>query len=407
LAVFAIALLAAIPVQAGEWKYVVPAANDPAASAVYPVAQALFLYTTRPEDLQDEDAPYRGKARRYAQLRYGSLSSVRVAFVIDELEDGTADLYVDANRNRLIEKRDKIAGAGPDWEIPLDMAIAHDDAVDLHRRRVSIHRGASGRTLAVATVGYMQGNVVLGGRAVAALRVDGDANGSFADAGDRLWIDRNGDGVWDPFTEQLAFSTILRVGGERFAARSDTLGQQLTLEPLAGSGSVRLVLPANIEGMEGTTVAVTLVGRDGTAVLVAGAGNPAEVPSGEYQLQIVALSVPGKENSRRWSFDFSADATRQRPWHEVKTGATLDLDPIGALELAIDVEGNKTVCKPGELLTVLPRLYTGDGLLIRACYRGSESADERNHSKCSVALAGVGDPSDVRPVLAACQSGFL
>jgi hypothetical protein len=196
------------------------------------------------------------------------------------------------------------------------------------------------------------------------------------------------------------------VGGERFAARSDTLGARLTLEPLAGSGSVRLVLPANI-AVEGMTVAVTLVGRDGTAVLVAGAGRPADVPMGEYQLQIVSLSLPGKDDPRRWNFDFSADASRQRPWREVKTGAMLELDPIGALELAIDVEGNKTVCKPGDSLTILPRLYTGDGLLINACYRGTESADERNHSKCSVVLGGADETPDARPPLATCQSGFL
>jgi hypothetical protein len=411
--VFAVAWLAiGLPVQAGDWKYVVPAADDPAARTIYSVAQALFLSSTKPEDLHDEDAPYRGKLRRYAQLRYGSPNSIRVSCVIDELDDGTADLYVDANRNRTIEKRDQVAGAGPDWEIPLDAAIPHDNEVDLHRRRVSIHRGATGRTLAVATLGFMEGALTLGDKTVAARRVDGDANGSFADAADRLWIDRNADGIWDPFTEQFAFATILRIGGERYSARSDTLGERLTLEPLAGSGAVRLVLPAdpkgnNVEGADGMTVAVTLVGRDSTAVLISGLDKPMEVPNGEYQLQIVALSLPGKEDPRRWNFEFSADSSRQRPWREVKTGARLDLDPIGTLELAIDVEGNKANCKPGETLTVLPRLYTGDGLLINACYRGTESADERSHSKCTVTLVGVEEPADGQPALARCQSGFL
>src|SRR5689334_16027905 len=178
--VLAIAWLAVgLPLQAGDWNYVVPAANDPAAGKIHPAAQAFFLSTTKPDDLRDEDAPYRGQRRRYAQLRYGSPNSTRVSCVIDELEDGTADLYVDANRNRTIEKRDKVAGAGPDWEIPLDAAIPHDNEVDLHRRRVSIHRGATGRTLAVATMGFMDGTIALGGKTFAARRVDGDANGSF------------------------------------------------------------------------------------------------------------------------------------------------------------------------------------------------------------------------------------
>lgn len=403
-------LIVGIPVSAGDWKYVISAESQSAAGGLYAVPQALFLSETKPEDLRDEDAPYRGKRRRYAQLRYGSPNSIRVACVIDELEDGTIDLYVDANRNRTIEKRDKVAGAGPEWELPLDVAIPHDDEVDLHRRRVSLRLGTSGRTLAAATLGSMEGAVTLEGRTLAARRVDGDANGSFADAGDRLWVDRNGDGVWDPFTEQFAFSAILRIGDERYAARSDTLGEKLTLEPLTGSGAVRLVLPASLtqataDSKAEPTIAVTLVGRDGTAVLVSGVGKPAEVPGGEYQIQIVALSAVHKEDGRRWNFLFSACDGRQRPWHAMQSGATLDLDPIGALDLAIDLEGDKKDCKPGELLTVRPRLYTGDGLLINACYWGTEGADEKNHSKCTVALAG--GPGDNRPPLDTRQSGFL
>ena len=47
----------------------------------------------------------------------------------------------------------------------LDMAIAHDNEVDLHRRRISIRRGATGRTIAVATLGYVEGSVSIGGTA--------------------------------------------------------------------------------------------------------------------------------------------------------------------------------------------------------------------------------------------------
>jgi len=392
--------------QADEWKYTVPESREQTTDALYPVPVAQMLTKVKPSDLNEDTAPYRGKVRRYVQIHYGNPSSIRVCFVIDELEDGTADLYVDANRDRRIEKRDRAEGGGPDWEVPLDVAIAHEDAFDLYHRRVSIHRGATGRTLAIATLGYMQGSITVGGRTVTARRVDGDADGMFASASDRLWIDRNADGAWDPFNEQLNFTTIMRIEGERYAARSDLIGHRLSLEPLAGSGSVQLVLPAIKEPGEGASVAATLVARDGTAILVSGSGKPAEVPAGEYQMQIVWLSLPGKDDSRRWEYHFSSDDRRERPWHNVAAGATLELDPIGMLDFVVEVEGDKSACKAGESLTVNPRLYTGDGLLINACHFGPDTADERNHSKCSVMLTEVESSSATEPALAACTSGF-
>ncbi|HLJ12201.1 MAG TPA: hypothetical protein VKU82_13490 [Planctomycetaceae bacterium] len=405
---FAVIFIAALsPAHGAEWKYIVPEMNGRDAGAVLPLARSLFLSEAKPEDLREDDAPYRGRMRLYAQLRYGGPSSIRVTFVIDELDDGTADLYVDANRNRTIEKRDRINGAAPDWQVPLEAAMPQDDVVDLYRRRVSVHLGASGRTLAVATLGSMQGSVTLGDKTFAARRTDGDANGSFANAGDRLWIDMNSDGEWDAFTEQFEFANILRIAGTRYASRSDVLGDRLTLEPLVGSASIKIVLPESLKSADDATIAVTLVGRDGTAVLASGQNKPTEVPSGEYQMQSVYISFPAKGDSRRWTFSFSADSIRQPPWREVKTGDVLELDPIGSLEMTLQVEGNKRVCAPGETLVVRPRLYTGDGLLINSCYWGAESTDERNHSKCRVTLEETGDEAAAKPVLASGQSGFV
>ena len=224
--VLAIAWLAVgLPVQAGDWKYVVPAADAPAASGIYPVAQAFFLSSTKPEDLRDEDAPYRGKLRRYAQLRYGSPNSIRVSCVIDELDDGTADLYVDANRNRTIENR----GQGRRCRARTGRfpSTRRSPTTTKSTSTAGVCRFIAAQPAAPSPwrrLGFMEGTIALGDKTVAARRVDGDANGSFADAADRLWIDRNADGVWDPFTEQFAFATILRIGGQRYAARSDTLG---------------------------------------------------------------------------------------------------------------------------------------------------------------------------------------
>jgi hypothetical protein len=95
---------------AGEpaWRYVADIAAD---SPIRPVFRFVALSTTKPEELREEVA-YRGKEQKYAQVRYGSDDSRRVVVVVDEMGKGDFDLYVDANRNRVIEAKDKIVGGG-------------------------------------------------------------------------------------------------------------------------------------------------------------------------------------------------------------------------------------------------------------------------------------------------------
>ena len=91
------------------WRFVLPAPGDPFEHAPF---RALVLGREKPEDLV-EKAAYRGDParRRYAQVRFGSAGSIRVTVVLDEVGPGEADLYVDADRNRRIDDRDRVTVA--------------------------------------------------------------------------------------------------------------------------------------------------------------------------------------------------------------------------------------------------------------------------------------------------------
>ena len=93
------------------WRFVLPAPGDPFEHAPF---RALVLAREKPEDLVEKVA-YRGDParRRYAQIRFGSPGSIRVTVVLDEVGPGEADLYVDADRNRRIDDRDRVAAAPP------------------------------------------------------------------------------------------------------------------------------------------------------------------------------------------------------------------------------------------------------------------------------------------------------
>ena len=109
-------LAAEEPSDAG-WRYVLPPAGD---AFEHPPLRAIGLSDAKPDDVT-ESVEYRGTRRRYAQLRYGSPDSVRVTVVLDEGGPGEADLYVDSNRNRRIELKERVTGDGRTWRVPLDV----------------------------------------------------------------------------------------------------------------------------------------------------------------------------------------------------------------------------------------------------------------------------------------------
>src|SRR5262245_26148038 len=97
------------------WRYVAAPRADAVAR---PVFRSVALSGTKSDELREEVA-YRGKEQKYARVRYGSDDSRRVAVVVDEASPDDFDLYVDADRNGVIEAKEKLAGAGKDRTGPL------------------------------------------------------------------------------------------------------------------------------------------------------------------------------------------------------------------------------------------------------------------------------------------------
>jgi hypothetical protein len=354
------------PPARGDWPYVVPA---PGGAFEYPPLRALALSREKPDDVV-EKATYRGHRRRYAQLRYGSPSSVRVTVVIDDLAPGKADLYVDANRNRRIEPVERFVPApdGRTWRLPLEVAVVEGEITRTEERVAVFQLGSTGLTLSHAAAGYLDGFVTHAGRKHAARRTDGDGNGRFTDSQDRLWIDLDDNGQWDPVKEQFPYASVLAIAGARFAVRSDEYGRRLNLEVVEGTGHTSLVFKR--PGATVLELNATLEGRDGSAVGLHGV-EPVTIPVGEYRMTTVTLTLADPAGGPSWSYVFSDNSRRgEMIWYKVAKDARLTIDPIGRLEMAVNLEGDGPR-GPDSVLRVNPVLYTGDGLLIVTAYRGS------------------------------------
>lgn len=350
-----------------KWKYVVPPADDPWAN---PPPRALALSDEKPADLK-ESVAFRGSKRRYAQLVYGTGRTAKVAIVADFVAPDQVDLYVDADRDRDVTAKDRVRGESLTWRVPLKAVVAEGAGSREYPRTVVLRYGRASRTLNVATCGYVEGRTSLGGKMVTVRRVDGDANGLFADAQDRIWIDRNSDGVWDSFTEEFLFAPILRLGDERFAVRADAVGERLSLARLEGTGKLHLRLPAAIVADQVEEVQATVQSRDGVVANLSSLETAVTVPAGSYRISSLLLTLKDPGGGAPWGFVFNDNGGKGHRWHDLAKDAELTLDPVGSLEFVAAVNDGKTTCRAGEPVDVRPALYTGDGLLIERAYRGA------------------------------------
>ncbi len=357
------------PKPTADWRYV-GESTEPGFDR--PPLQKLPLADELPDNVA-ENVTYHGTKRRYGLVRYGTPNSTRVTVVIDERTDGEFDLYVDRNRNRIIEAKDLVTGNGPVRQTALAAEIVRDDVAEHVARQVAFRRSPTTGSLSFASTGYLAGQVELAGRQVAVRRVDGDGNGFFADSRDRLWIDLDGNGVWDQFTEQFPLAPMLKFADQRYAVRSDAIGSRLTLEAITGVGTIKLKLSSLPPATQVAEIELMLVGEDGSAFTVRGADEGVQVPVGRYAANSLSISVQRPDEPLPWNFVFSRqDSPSEKHWHVVAEDALVEIDPIGTLNFTFEFPNGNENLRPGKNLSLAPRLFTHEGLLINSCGIGRD-----------------------------------
>jgi hypothetical protein len=352
---------------------------DPADGLLPPIYRAVPVSLEQPDEV-GEEVTYRGQSQRYAQLRYGTDDSTRVLLVVDEVKRNDVDVYVDTNRNRIIEPQDRIDGVGPVYRIPLDVEMTEGIEPVYRARIILLRRGVLPDMVSVATCGCATGTVEIDGGQVVARRVDGNANGLFADSSDRVWLDLNNDGQWSGITEQFPFLPILRVAQRRFAMRADRLGEYCRLEEIIGTGQLKIQLASIRPEAEVSKLEVMFMGDDGSAFSVRGLEDSMTVPVGKYAVGAVNVTVRDETSPEPWTFVFSrAGGAEPEIWYDVQQDAATDIDPLCGFRFELALSDGNEVRRAGQQVTVRPRLFTGDGLLINASHLGEADRYSSQH----------------------------
>ena len=346
------------------WRYVVPEPGEP---MEHPPLATIALSEKKPEIVKNE-VKYRGKPL-YGLLRFGSANSPQVTLVVDDAPGSDFDLYVDGQRSGHIDAERKVAGDGRVRRAAVISEVSlQDQAVEQFPRQVVLRRGITGKTIGVATLGYLEGRVQVAGKTIACRRVDGDANGLFADLRDRLWLDLNADGQWDAFSEQFPMTPMMVLFGKRYAVRSDQGGTRLTLDEISGEGTIKLELATLAPGARIRSIEVSLMGDDGSAYAVRADADAIKVPEGGYAVRAVQVSLEQPGDARPWNFQFTRyELPTAEQWQRVKKDEEVKLDPIGPLVIAVESpQLDQPVTADADII-VRPRVYTAGGLWITSC----------------------------------------
>jgi len=380
--------LAAAPISSQDepsWRYVVPSEGEAHRG---PSPTALSLSDEPPEDVT---CRIEGEgALRFAQVRYGSPDSVRVAVALD-LEGPR--LWVDVNRDRVLEASELVDGKDGTWSTKLSIQVSREEEATLVPREVQFTLGRTTGRLSFATLGYLEGELVVGDARRPARRMDGNGDGFLTGERDSVWIDLDGNGSWSSFRELFLFAPILRIGGERWSVRSDRLGTNLAVERIEGVGRIRLDLADRVA----SAMQVLLVSRDGGVATVRAADEPVDVPPGEYRIDMVTLVLEDPDGGQGWGFVFSGTGER---WFRVERDAEVPIDPIG--EPRFHSGRNDEPLVPGETFSYRPWLTTEDNLLLNVAFRGG--TDPRRRREVPGATIRLFAPDG--ELLESARSGF-
>jgi hypothetical protein len=329
-----------------------------------------------PRPLQAGDKPPAGA--RFGDLRLGPGGAARRLIV---WHAGTGALWLDSDGDGRFAAAERHSLGQNPMEIQTTFSVG-----DASITRVLVFK-RRGDGIAYAVRGYMSGSVTLGGKSYPALLTDGDADGCFdGAAADRIWIDLDGDGKFDPLTEQFPLGSVLTHGGTAYLLRPDPAGTKVTVrERPSETGTVRVEV-SRLAKARVVELTAQLVSEWGELVTVEAADKPHPLPAGRYRIEGVHLQVEDAAG-QVWTYRFTG--TREYRTSVEKDKETR-LDVTAGLHVPVTLTTPGDGARPGDAVRVRADVLTGVGLSLTECDVRGRGAGYGLPVQATIRLAGPG-----------------
>ncbi|MDB5309204.1 MAG: hypothetical protein JWO38_3406 [Gemmataceae bacterium] len=366
------------------WTFVDEASRDGRSVVTYRTAE-LADRPTRP--LHPDDRPPAGA--KFGSVGLGPAGRHRLGLV---WQPTTGTLWFDADGDGRFAAGERVTLGDKPYAAKVAVPFGGGASQE---RTVLIRKRGDG--LAWAVRGYTTGAVEFSGRRVAALLTDGDADGCFDGAGaDRVWLDLDGDGRFDPLTEQFPLGSAIDAGGTAVLVRPrpDGLGATARERPSeSGTLSVEVARLAKTEVVE---LAANYVSEFGELVVVRAEGKPAKMPAGKYRVDSVRLKLLDPDG-KVWHYTF-ASADRSTYGVEVARGTETTHRLLGGVKVTVAFDAGGVA--PGGAVQVQPGVEAG-GLDLTSCEVAERFTGYGRGVQAGIALTEPGSvPVDQ------CESGF-
>lgn len=288
---------------------------------------------------------------------------------------------------------------------PLALRSLHDTWLPKYYLQVKLERNR----LFIGHAARLVGRIQWQGQSLPAQLVDRDCNGQWTDSEDRLHIDWNLDGRFSPIGERYSCQQEIVRSGVRYSLAFSV--DQVTLEPITGTGKVTLVLDSIDKGSQVTELKALLVSRNGIHVTGSQINSPITVPVGEYRLMALSFQVKADQI---WHYRFVADPTVAQVAVDIQPNSSQSLELLGRLELAATVVAGRPVAARSIASTEPESDFQsayGSAATDRSSLSNAGAVDPESHLPAfqtpSVATGSESSASIIQPVLRSATGLFL
>jgi hypothetical protein len=346
------------------------------------------LGETPPRPLHADDKSLPGS--KFGDLQLGPGGATR-RMVVWHAETGALWLDADGDGRFAATERHTL---GKD---PLEVRTTFLVGEVTFTRTLVFKRRADG--IAYCVRGYMSGSVTLGGKVYSALLTDGDADGCFdGAAADRIWIDLDGDGKFDPLIEQFPLGSALTHAGTAYLLKSDPAGTRVAVrERPSDAGSVRVTI-SRVAKSEVVELTAQLVSEWGELVTVTAADKPHPLPAGRYRVDGVQLKLRDGDG-QVWTYRFGGSRERVATIEKRKETR---LDLTEGVHVPVELTAAGDAAKPGQPVRVRTDVVTGIGLSLTEVEVTARGGGYGTPVRAAIRLAGAGSET-----VDEVQAGFL